>query len=554
MPLGSSKLGFVKNVQIGVGGAGGGTPITPPVITILASAFSGNTASNVPNNLITNDATTVAFNIDSPFVNTTLNYVLTGDVVAGDFTANTLTGNVTLDAQGNATVSTEITTSGAGHKNFALALTRPLDGLVLANSDTQYIYEVTPITISGGDTTLTSNIVQEDYNSSGPGLDQIFIAHKQHRFTTTGNSTLTVTNLGNHTGNSNVWENQFLTTASVGASQSTPSYWQEGLKIRSLVVGLGGGNGEQGPPRGYYAAGAGEVGVLSYPFANVSPGSYTMEVPSSLLRGNTTVFSGNTTLQRSAGEGQGPQNASGVPFTAAWGSGIGQSLVYIYAGNFIVGKTYSIDQIGTTDFTLIGASSNTRFVQFTATGVGSGTGRATGPAQTQMRISYAPTDLADNVANASFPNNLAEHVEWASACRGGYAWRNSVDGGGGAGGVGGEYTDSEQSYYGVAIDKGTGGGNGGHGISAPNNRGVPLTSGPAIYTALSTWYKNPLLTGENTVFDFAGGTSDSIGDDGLGYRGWGGGTAYASGDPNAVITISYPYRPAYRFVTSLDLS
>lgn len=46
------------------------------------------------------------------------------------------------------------------------------------------------------------------------------------------------------------------------------------------------------------------------------------------------------------------------------------------AGSFIVGETYLITSIGTTNFTTIGAVSNTVGIYFTATGVGSGTGTA----------------------------------------------------------------------------------------------------------------------------------------------------------------------------------
>jgi len=49
----------------------------------------------------------------------------------------------------------------------------------------------------------------------------------------------------------------------------------------------------------------------------------------------------------------------------------------IIAGSFIVGKTYKIKTIGSTDFTLIGASSNTVGVVFTSTGQGIGDGTAT---------------------------------------------------------------------------------------------------------------------------------------------------------------------------------
>lgn len=48
----------------------------------------------------------------------------------------------------------------------------------------------------------------------------------------------------------------------------------------------------------------------------------------------------------------------------------------VTAGSFTVGKVYHILTVGTTDFTLIGASANTIGVVFTATGVGSGIGTA----------------------------------------------------------------------------------------------------------------------------------------------------------------------------------
>tara|TARA_R110000772_G_C13310310_1_gene440364 strand:- start:27433 stop:28968 length:1536 start_codon:yes stop_codon:yes gene_type:complete len=48
----------------------------------------------------------------------------------------------------------------------------------------------------------------------------------------------------------------------------------------------------------------------------------------------------------------------------------------ISAGSFVIGAEYTIKTVGTTDFTLIGASANTIDVIFTATGVGTGTGDA----------------------------------------------------------------------------------------------------------------------------------------------------------------------------------
>jgi microcystin-dependent protein len=48
----------------------------------------------------------------------------------------------------------------------------------------------------------------------------------------------------------------------------------------------------------------------------------------------------------------------------------------VLAGNFVVGQTYTIFFVGTTDFTLIGASSNSVDVTFIATGSGNGSGVA----------------------------------------------------------------------------------------------------------------------------------------------------------------------------------
>lgn len=48
----------------------------------------------------------------------------------------------------------------------------------------------------------------------------------------------------------------------------------------------------------------------------------------------------------------------------------------VTAGSFTTSKEYTIASVGTTDFTLIGASANTVGVRFTATGAGSGTGTA----------------------------------------------------------------------------------------------------------------------------------------------------------------------------------
>lgn len=55
---------------------------------------------------------------------------------------------------------------------------------------------------------------------------------------------------------------------------------------------------------------------------------------------------------------------------------IPDSTSVVVAGNFIIGHTYTILTIGSTDFTAIGAATNTVGLAFLASGVGSGTGTA----------------------------------------------------------------------------------------------------------------------------------------------------------------------------------
>lgn len=66
-------------------------------------------------------------------------------------------------------------------------------------------------------------------------------------------------------------------------------------------------------------------------------------------------------------------------------NGVALEAVTVTAGSFVVGVRYTIVSVGSTDFTLIGAASNTVGVVFVATGVGAGTGTAS----TKSRISVS---------------------------------------------------------------------------------------------------------------------------------------------------------------------
>ena len=73
------------------------------------------------------------------------------------------------------------------------------------------------------------------------------------------------------------------------------------------------------------------------------------------------------------------------------------------AGNFTTSQVYTITEVGTTDFTAIGASANTVGVTFIATGAGSGTGKASaflGEDNGQESVLDLPFTFVTSVATA----------------------------------------------------------------------------------------------------------------------------------------------------------
>lgn len=67
----------------------------------------------------------------------------------------------------------------------------------------------------------------------------------------------------------------------------------------------------------------------------------------------------------------------------------------VNAGSFIIGQTYEITSVGTTNFMSIGAASNTVGVVFVATGVGSGNGQA-------QALSYTTATVSNNDVEGTF--------------------------------------------------------------------------------------------------------------------------------------------------------
>ncbi len=75
------------------------------------------------------------------------------------------------------------------------------------------------------------------------------------------------------------------------------------------------------------------------------------------------------------------------------------------AGSFVSGATYQITEVGTTDFTAIGAVSNEIGIYFRATGVGSGTGSATQCDYQYMTTINGPSTVVDKFGHSISTNH-----------------------------------------------------------------------------------------------------------------------------------------------------
>ena len=116
----------------------------------------------------------------------------------------------------------------------------------------------------------------------------------------------------------------------------------------------------------------------------VSPGTTDFTL---IGAANSTIGTSFVALGTGSGSGTALQTyLVGSTFTCAnIGTALGNGTAFritnttaqlVTSGAFIVTATYIIQSIGTTDFTLIGAASNTIGLSFVATGVGIGTGKA----------------------------------------------------------------------------------------------------------------------------------------------------------------------------------
>ena len=82
-------------------------------------------------------------------------------------------------------------------------------------------------------------------------------------------------------------------------------------------------------------------------------------------------------------------------------------VITITAGAFVVGSTYTIKTVGTTDFTLVGSADSVVGTVFTATGVGTGTGTT----DTNGAVVLIATMASAATFNVSLYASARQHVE-----------------------------------------------------------------------------------------------------------------------------------------------
>lgn len=86
----------------------------------------------------------------------------------------------------------------------------------------------------------------------------------------------------------------------------------------------------------------------------------------------------------------------------------------VTAGSFVIGLPYEIVTVGTTNFTLIGAASNTVGVRFTATGVGTGDGTAA-EVETRRIVEFTFADNGGVVSNTLYTSDFVRNHQSLSA-------------------------------------------------------------------------------------------------------------------------------------------
>lgn len=177
-------------------------------------------------------------------------------------------------------------------------------------------------------------------------------------------------------------------------SNGTNFYAVDAASLTGTLPIASGGTGQT-----TYTAAFNALAPIQQTGATVNAGSFVIGNQYSILVVGSTDFtaigaSANTigVIFTATGVGSGSGSATNIPTIGKYLSSTGSTTYWatpdagggvsiVSAGSFVIGNTYTIYQLANagaqTDFTAVGAASNTPGVAFVATGVGTGTGTAT---------------------------------------------------------------------------------------------------------------------------------------------------------------------------------
>jgi hypothetical protein len=271
MPLGSSKIAVNKNNTY----SGSGTGLIP-VVTITETISNASVSSI--------DYRTITYDITSNRPDTRFSYIMEGNIAGSDFTDGAIIADFTTNANGNAQIVKNVTTTGGDNLDFQLTVTNGIfpGNTTLATGNINIIYSVEYPDITGG-TVETVN------------LGNLYLDGNYHTFS--GNDTLTINSTGTLT--TSVFK------SFIGYNDSNSYYYNNLFR----VFALGGGGGSANIPDGsggFVAAGGGGGGTWSVSATdadNLSNISYTANVGAGGLSvsvidtpggsgGNTVIFGG----------------------------------------------------------------------------------------------------------------------------------------------------------------------------------------------------------------------------------------------------------------------
>ena len=301
-----SRWGFFKNkTSVGTGSVVG--PFT----------FSVSESSNT---------TAIVYSIDTNITNEpNLYYNITGtNISSNDFSDNQLSGNVTLDSNGNATITKTITDTNIDSsidKTFQFNLFRSsTSDNILANSNITTIQSIEPIqySVSGGDAPFRANISNVEYTFTR--FDSTY-GPTDFQFTKTGSNANAIV--------------EFVTIGGGGAGGTQYRLWRAGAEEYRLN-GAGGSGGEVK----YANVAIANIDLNVTMNVTVGTGGHveysqppqTTDYPD----GNATTFhiagpSSNVSLTSAGGNGATAAQTQTVPlFLQPWPDG---NLVYNIAGD-----------------------------------------------------------------------------------------------------------------------------------------------------------------------------------------------------------------------------